>query len=175
MTFYTLDGRAPDFADRASVYVAPGAHVIGQVRLGRDASVWFGAVLRGDNDLIAIGDRSNVQDNAVVHADAGVPVTIGADCAIGHRAIVHGATVGDGTLVGMGATLLNRAVIGRNCLIGANALVTEGKSFPDGALIVGAPARLVRMLSDTEIAALKVSADIYVANARRFRAGLDAA
>lgn len=174
MTVYTLDGRTPELTDPGSVYVAPGAHVIGQVRLGRDASVWFGAVLRGDNDLIAIGDRSNVQDNAVVHADAGAPVTIGSDCTIGHRAIVHGATVGDGTLIGMGATLLNGAVIGRNCLIGANALVTEGKVFPDGALIVGAPARLVRMLTETEIAGLQVSADIYVANSRRFAAGLDA-
>ncbi len=175
MTLYTLDHSSPEVADPARLYVAPGAHVIGQVRLGVDTSIWFGAVVRADNDVIAIGDRSNVQDNAVLHADRGSPVTIGSDCTIGHRVIIHGATVGDGTLVGMGATLLNGAVIGRNCLVGAGALVTEGKSFPDGALIVGTPARLVRMLSETEIAGLKVSADIYVANSRRFAARLHAA
>lgn len=174
MTLYTLDGQGPEIADPARVYIAPGAHVIGRVRLGLDSSVWFGAVLRADNDLIAIGDRSNVQDNAVLHADVGVPTVIGSDCTIGHQAMIHGATVGDGTLVGMGATLLNGAVIGRNCLVGANALVTEGKSFPDGSLIVGTPAKLVRPLTETEIAGLKISADVYVANGKRFAAGLHA-
>ncbi len=170
MTCYALDGVAPDIG--ADVYVAPGAQVIGRVVLGNRASIWFGAVLRGDNDPIRIGEESNVQDGAMIHADPGVPTTIGDGVTIGHHAIVHGATVGDRSLIGMGATLLNRAVIGADCIVGANALVTEGKVFPDGSLIVGAPARLVRPLTDAEIAGLRLSAATYVANARRYATGL---
>ncbi|WP_293872630.1 MULTISPECIES: gamma carbonic anhydrase family protein [unclassified Sphingomonas] len=170
MTCYALDGVAPEIG--ADVYVAPGAQVIGRVVLGERASIWFGAVLRGDNDPIRIGAESNVQDGAMIHADPGVPTTIGDGVTIGHHAIVHGATVGDRSLIGMGATLLNRAVIGADCIVGANALVTEGKAFPDGSLIVGSPARLARPLTDAEIAGLRLSAATYVANARRYATGL---
>ena len=170
MTCYALDGATPDIGE--DVYIAPGAHVIGRVALGARASVWFGAVLRGDNDPIRIGADSNVQDGAMIHADPGVPTTIGDGVTIGHHAIVHGATVGNRSLVGMGATLLNRAVIGADCIVGANALVTEGKSFPDGSLIVGSPARVLRPLTETEIAGLRLSAATYVANARRYATGL---
>jgi carbonic anhydrase/acetyltransferase-like protein (isoleucine patch superfamily) len=148
--------------------------VIGRVHLGRDVSIWFGAVLRGDNDEIRIGDRTNIQDGAVLHADPGFPLHLGDDVTVGHRAIVHGCTIGAGTLVGMGATILNGARIGRNCLIGANALVTEGKAFPDGSLIVGAPAKAVRALDAETAARLAQTAGNYVANGRRFRRDLRA-
>ena len=170
MTCYGLGDAEP--AIGADVYVAPGAHVIGDVTLGDRVSIWFGAVVRGDNDPIRIGAESNVQDGAMVHADPGVPTTIGRGVTIGHHAIVHGATVGDNSLIGMGATLLNRAVIGADSIVGANALVTEGKAFPAGSLIVGSPARVLRPLTDTEIAGLRVSAATYVANARRYADGL---
>ncbi len=170
MTIYGLGEVRPTLA--ADVYVAPGAHVIGRVTLGPRVSIWFGAVLRGDNDPIVIGADSNVQDGAMVHADPGVPTTIGRGVTIGHHAIVHGATVGDNSLIGMGATLLNRAAIGANCIVGAGALVTEGKVFPAGSLIVGSPARAVRSLTETEIAALGLSAATYVANAQRYAAEL---
>ncbi|MCU6455263.1 gamma carbonic anhydrase family protein, partial [Sphingomonas sp. A2-49] len=149
-------------------YIAPGAHVIGDVTLGPRASIWFGAVLRGDTAAIVIGPESNVQDGAMVHADPGMPTTIGSGVTIGHHAIVHGATVGDNSLIGMGATILNRAVIGADSLVGAHALVTEGKCFPAGSLIVGAPARVLRALTEAEIAGLRLSAATYVANARRY-------
>lgn len=170
MTCYALGDVVPRVA--ADAFVAPGAQVIGQVVLGERASVWFGAVLRGDNDPIVIGAESNVQDGAIVHADPGVPTTIGRGVTIGHRAIVHGATVGDNSLIGMGATLLNRATIGADSIVGANALVTEGKAFPDGSLIVGSPARVARPLTAAEIAGLRLSAATYVANARRYAAEL---
>jgi len=170
MACYALGDVAPQLGEAA--YVAPGAAVIGRVVLGARASVWFGAVLRGDNDPITIGDESNIQDGAMIHADPGVPTTIGREVTIGHHAIVHGANVGDRSLIGMGATLLNRAVIGADSIVGANALVTEGKVFPDGSLIVGAPARLVRPLTEAEIAGLRLSAATYVANARRYAAEL---
>jgi carbonic anhydrase/acetyltransferase-like protein (isoleucine patch superfamily) len=170
MSCHALDGVAPEIGEQ--VYIAPGAQVIGRVVLHDRASVWFNAVLRGDNDPIHIGADSNVQDGAVIHADPGVPTTIGDGVTIGHRAIVHGARVGDRSLIGMGATLLNHAVIGADCIVGANALVTEGKRFPDGSLIVGSPARLARALTDAEIAGLRLSAATYVANARRYAAGL---
>lgn len=140
MTLYTLDQETPVLADPERVYIAPGAHVIGRVHLGLDVSIWFNVVIRGGNDLITIGDRTNIQDGAIVHADPGVPATIGADCTIGHRAIVRDASIGAGSLIGMGATVLNGAVIGADSLVGANALVTEGKVFPEGSLIVGTPA-----------------------------------
>jgi carbonic anhydrase/acetyltransferase-like protein (isoleucine patch superfamily) len=170
MVCYALGDLAPHLGEGA--YVAPGAHVIGRVTLGARASVWFGAVLRGDNDPITVGDDSNIQDGAMIHADPGVPAAIGRAVTVGHHAIVHGATVGDHSLIGMGATVLNRAVIGAESIVGANALVTEGKVFPPGSLIVGAPARLVRPLSDAEIAGLRLSAATYVANARRYAAEL---
>ena len=170
MGCYALDGVAPELGEQ--VYIAPGAQVIGRVVLHERASVWFNAVLRGDNDPIHIGADSNVQVGAMIHADPGVPTTIGDGVTIGHHAIVHGASVGDRSLIGMGATLLNRAVIGADCIVGANALVTEGKRFPDGSLIVGSPARLARALTEAEIAGLRLSAATYVANARRYAAGL---
>lgn len=170
MTIYALADDCPDIA--ADAYVAPGAHVIGDVALGPRASVWFGAVIRGDRARIVVGADSNVQDGAMVHADPGIPATIGRGVTIGHHAIVHGATIGDNSLIGMGATILNGAVIGADSLVGAQALVTEGKAFPAGSLIVGAPARLLRALTETEIAGLRVSASSYVANAVRYSRSL---
>ncbi|WP_294391467.1 gamma carbonic anhydrase family protein [uncultured Sphingomonas sp.] len=172
MPFHSLDGAAPRCADPGRVYLAEGAQVIGDVRLGLDVSIWFNAVVRADNDTITIGDRANIQDGAVVHADPGVPTRIGTDVTVGHRAIIHGASVGDGSLIGMGAVLLNGATVGAQCLVGANALITEGKHFADGSLIVGAPAKCVRALTEMEIAGLRRSADSYVANGHRFAAGL---
>jgi len=155
-----------------TAWVAPDAQVIGQVELGEDAGIWFGAVLRGDNERISIGARTNIQEGAMVHTDPGHPVSIGADCTIGHHAIVHGASIGANSLVGMGATILNGARIGANCLVGANALVTERKEFPDGSLIVGSPAKALRQLDAAAIAAIRESAAHYVENWRRFARGL---
>jgi carbonic anhydrase/acetyltransferase-like protein (isoleucine patch superfamily) len=170
MPLYALDDIAPEL-DGAS-WVAPTATLIGRVRLLRNASVWFGAVLRGDNEMIEIGENSNVQDNAVIHTDPGLPVVVGPDVTIGHNVILHSAAVGDHSLIGMGATLLNRAKIGSYCVVGAQALVAEGKEFPDGSLIVGAPARVVRKLTEEEMRRLENSAEHYVANAKRFRESL---
>ena len=167
---YALDGLAPTLHPDA--WVAPDATLIGRVVLEEGASVWFGAVLRGDNEEVRVGAGSNVQDNAVLHTDIGYPLTIGANCTIGHRVMLHGCTVGDGSLIGMGATLLNGARIGRGCLIGAGALITEGKEIPDGSLVMGAPGRVVRALDDAAQARLIASAEGYRANMRRFRAGL---
>ncbi len=139
MPLYALDTVSPVVPDDGSAWIAPDAHVIGRVRLGREVGVWFGAVIRGDNEPITVGDRTNIQEGAVLHTDAGFPLTLGSGITVGHGAIVHGCTIGDDTLIGMGATILNGAKIGRNCLVGANALVTEGKEFPDNSLIVGAP------------------------------------
>lgn len=167
---YALEDREPVVHPEA--WVAESAQVIGDVTLAEGASVWFGAVLRGDNERITIGARSNVQENCVMHSDLGFPMTVGADCTIGHAVVLHGCTIGDESLIGMGATVLNGAQIGRNCLVGAGALVTEGKVFPDGTLIMGTPARVVRVLEAGELARFKLSAAHYVDNARRFRAGL---
>lgn len=150
-------------------FVAPSAAVIGRVSLGRDASVWFGTVLRGDSSAITIGDRSNVQDNSVIHVDSDAAVTVGHDVTIGHAAVVHGCTIGDFTLVGINATILSHAVIGRYCLVGAGALVTERKQFPDRSLIIGAPARRIRELTDAEVQMLEQSAAHYVEQGRRYR------
>jgi carbonic anhydrase/acetyltransferase-like protein (isoleucine patch superfamily) len=169
---YSLDGKSPQLPGEGMYWVAPDAHVIGNVALGEDVGIWFGAVLRGDNERIAVGARSNIQEGALLHTDPGSPISIGQGCTIGHHAIVHGATIGDNTLVGMGATILNGARIGRNCLIGANALVTEGKEFPDNSLIVGSPAKAIRTLDDAAVRRLELSAQIYVANWRRFERGL---
>jgi carbonic anhydrase/acetyltransferase-like protein (isoleucine patch superfamily) len=150
-------------------FVAPSAAVIGRVFLGRDASVWFGAVLRGDGNTIRVGERSNVQDNAVIHVDSDAPTTVGHDVTIGHSAVVHGCTVGDFTLIGIGATILSHAKIGDYCLVGAGALITERKEFEAGSLIIGAPARRIRALTDQERRMLEQSAEHYVANGRRYR------
>jgi len=167
---YSLDGLAPEIAEDA--WVAPGAHLMGKVVLEAGASVWFGAVLRGDNEEIRVGAGSNVQENVVCHTDMGFPLVIGANCTIGHKAMLHGCTIGEGSLIGMGATVLNGARIGRGCLIGAGALITEGKEIPDGSLVMGAPGKVVRTLDEAGQAALLRSAAGYRANAARFRAGL---
>jgi carbonic anhydrase/acetyltransferase-like protein (isoleucine patch superfamily) len=146
--------------------------VVGDVQLGEDVGVWFGAALRGDNEPIRIGARSNVQEGCVLHTDIGYPLEVGENCTIGHRAILHGCFVADGSLIGMGAVVLNGAKIGRNCLVGAGALVTERKEFADGMLIVGSPAKAVRPLNEREIAALKASALHYIEAWRRFAAGM---
>jgi carbonic anhydrase/acetyltransferase-like protein (isoleucine patch superfamily) len=172
MPIHVLDDAAPVLPAPGRYWIAPGAHLIGRVVLGDQASIWFNAVVRGDNEPIRIGARTNIQDGAVLHSDEGVPLTVGADCTIGHRVILHGATIGEGTLVGMGATVLNGAVIGAGSLVGANALVTEGKVFAEGSLILGSPARAARTLDDAERSALLAAAAHYVANWRRFVAGL---
>ncbi|WP_102866791.1 gamma carbonic anhydrase family protein [Pseudovibrio exalbescens] len=172
MTVYALDGVKPTLPSSNEFWIAPSAEVIGHVRLDEEASVWFGAVLRGDNELISVGARSNIQDGAVLHTDPGCPLTIGTGCTIGHKAILHGCTIGDNALIGMGATVLNGAQIGKNCIIGANALVPEGKVIPDGSLVVGMPGKVVRELSAAQQERLQLSADVYVANWRRFKAGL---
>ena len=171
---YSLGDSAPVFEGDGH-FVAPDASVIGKVRLGPRSSVWFGATVRGDNDWIEIGADSNIQDASVIHTDPGLRVQIGIGVTVGHRVVLHGCTVGDGSLVGIGSTVLNRAVIGKQCLVGAHSLVTEGKEFPDGVLILGSPARVVRTLNDDEKAALSTSAAIYTANSRRFRDRLSAA
>ena len=167
---FELDGIAPDIHPDA--WIAPGATIIGRVRIGAGASVWFGAVLRGDNEWVTVGAGTNVQENSVLHTDMGFPLTIGADCTIGHRAMLHGCTIADSVLIGMGATVLNGAQIGAQCLIGACALVTENKVIPPGVLVTGAPGRVVRDLDAAQRAGLAASAAGYAANARRFRTGL---
>lgn len=174
MPLFTLDGHAPEFEHRKSNWIAPDATLVGKVFLGENAGIWFGAVLRGDNEPIHVGRNTNVQEHSVMHTDMGYPLTIGEGCTIGHRAILHGCTIGDNTLIGMGAIVLNGARIGNNCLVGAGALVTEGKQFPDNSLIVGSPAKVVRELDAAAVARLRVSAQHYVANAKRFKAGLAA-
>ncbi|KQN81599.1 acetyltransferase [Sphingomonas sp. Leaf67] len=170
MPCYALADAVPDLSP--DCWVAPSADVIGAVRLAAGASIWFGAVVRADNGAIVIGDRSNVQDGAVLHSDPHAPLTLGQDCTIGHRAVLHGCTIGDRVLIGMGATVLNHAVIADDCVVGACALVTEGKTFPPKSLIVGAPARAVRTLTDEQLAGLKASAAGYVEKARRYRTDL---
>jgi carbonic anhydrase/acetyltransferase-like protein (isoleucine patch superfamily) len=172
MTCYALDGVSPLLPGEGRFWIAPDAAVIGRVKLEANASVWFGAVIRGDNELILIGENSNVQDGCVLHTDMGSPLTIGRNCTIGHRAMLHGCTIGDNSLIGMGATVLNNAVIGRNCLIGANALIAEGKVIPDNSLVMGMPGKVVRELDAEAIARLPKSAEGYVRNWQRFAKGL---
>ena len=172
MPIYSLAGQRPMLPDAGRFWIAPDAHVIGDVVLGEDVGVWFGAVLRGDNHTITVGTASNIQDGAMLHTDSGLPLLVGRGVTVGHHAILHGCTIGDGSLVGMGATVLNRARIGRNCLIGANALVREDAEFPDGSLILGAPAQVKRPLSQAQIAGLARSATQYVDRARLFAAEL---
>ena len=170
MAIYELDGEMPDLAPHS--WVAESATVIGRVRLKTEASVWFGSVLRGDNEWIELGDRSQIQDNATLHTDPGFPIVIGSDCVIGHNALLHGCKVGDNSLIGMGAILLNGVKIGKNCLVGAGALVTEGKEFPDNTLIVGAPARVIRALDEKAAEMIRGAADIYVKRWQRYSKGL---
>ncbi|MDK1489646.1 gamma carbonic anhydrase family protein [Sinorhizobium sp. 7-81] len=172
MPFFALGPLRPQKPAEGSYWVAPDANVIGQVEIGEDVGIWFGATLRGDNEPIRIGARTNIQEAVIVHVDPGFPTTIGEGCTIGHRAIIHGCSIGDNSLIGMGATVLNGAKIGRNCLVGANALVTEGKEFPDNSLIVGSPAKVIRTLDDAAVERLKRSAEHYVKNSQRYAAQL---
>ena len=170
MTICSLEGVAPVLPD-TPIWIAPGAHVIGDVVLEEDVSIWFGVTMRGDTERLTVRAGSNLQENVVVHADPGCPVDIGRGCTIGHKAMIHGCTIGDNTLVGMGATILNGARIGRNCLIGAGALITEGKEIPDGSLVMGMPGKIVREMDEAAIAANRTSAEGYAARARRYLAG----
>ncbi len=172
MPIYALNENTPDLPQPGDFWIAPDANVIGRVRLARNVGIWFGAVLRGDNELIDIGEGTNVQEHAMLHTDMGYPMMIGAGCTIGHRAILHGCTIGANTLIGMGAIILNGAVIGENCLVGAGALITEGKHFGDNSLIVGSPAKAIRTLDAEAAARLKLSSAGYVANWQRFAKGL---
>ncbi|MET0310957.1 MAG: gamma carbonic anhydrase family protein [Burkholderiaceae bacterium] len=170
MAIYELDGKAPSLGDGA--WVADNATVLGAVELAQNASVWFGAVVRGDTETIRIGRNSNIQDLSVLHADIGSPLTIGDNVTVGHQVMLHGCTVGDNSLIGIQAVILNNARIGRNCIVGAGSVVTEGKDFPDNSLIIGSPAKVVRTLDDAAAAKLRQSAEHYVDNARRFAKGL---
>ncbi|MDR1855344.1 MAG: gamma carbonic anhydrase family protein [Azoarcus sp.] len=170
MSIYALDGIRPRIGE--GCWIAHNATVIGDVTLGRSASVWYGVVIRGDNAPIAIGDETNIQDGSVLHNDEGIPLTIGAGVTVGHMAMLHGCTIGDGCLIGINAVVLNNAVVGRDCLIGANALIPEGKTIPERSLVVGSPGRVLRTLTDEEVARLRGNARHYVDNARRFKAGL---
>jgi carbonic anhydrase/acetyltransferase-like protein (isoleucine patch superfamily) len=169
---YELDGHRPELPEAGRCWIAPNASVIGKVRLKLDTSVWFGAVLRGDNEWIELGERSQIQDNATLHTDPGFPMTIGPDCVIGHNVILHGCIIGANSLVGMGAIMLNGSRIGEHCLVGAGALITEGKTFPDGSLIVGAPARAIRTLDEAARQKITGAADIYVKRFKQYAKGL---
>lgn len=174
MPVYAIDGKAPEFEDADTNWIAPDATLIGNIKIGRSAGFWFGVVIRGDGEPITIGADTNVQEHTIMHTDPGFPLTIGKGCTIGHRALLHGCTVGDNSLIGMGAIVLNGARIGNNSLVGAGALVTENKVFPDNSLIVGSPAKVIRTLDEAAIERLRVSAAHYVANAKRFKAKLKA-
>ncbi len=170
MALYQLDDISPRLAD--SAWVADGAQVIGNVSMAEGSSVWFGCVLRGDGELLSLGRNCNVQDGSVVHADPGFPFTLGDNVSIGHHVMLHGCTIGEGSLIGIQSVVLNGAKIGKHCLVGAGSLVTEGKEFPDGSMILGSPARVVRQLTPEQIEGLARAARHYVANAQRFKAGL---
>jgi len=170
LPLYQLSDVTPEIDE--SAWVAPSAHVMGRVALAQNASIWFGAVLRGDNELISVGKNSNIQDGSILHTDMGYPMTIGEGVTVGHRAMLHGCEIGENSLIGIGVTVLNGAKIGKNCLIGAHALITEGKEIPDGSMVIGAPGKIIRTLAETEILSLKMSAKSYVVNAQRFRDGL---
>ena len=167
---YSFEGVAPRI--EADVWIAPDANIIGKIVLMAGANIWFGATLRGDNELIQVGTGSNIQENSVLHTDMGFPLTIGAYCTIGHKAMLHGCTIGDGTLIGMGATVMNGARIGKGCLIGAGALIPEGKEIPDGSLVMGVPGKVVRPLDEAARLGLLASAEGYMAKARRFATSL---
>lgn len=170
MAIYELDHIRPRLAE--SAWVADSAQVMGNVELAEDSSVWFGVVIRGDTESIRIGRGSNIQDASVLHADIGKPLTVGENVTVGHKVMLHGCSIGDGSLIGIGAVVLNGAKIGKGCIVGAGALVTEGKEFPDGSMIIGSPAKVVRELTEDQQAGLRMSALHYIENARRFKAGL---
>ena len=172
MPIYELEGQAPDLPEEGHYWIADTAVVIGRVRLERDVSVWFGSVLRGDNEWIEIGERSNVQENCTMHTDMGFPLAVGPECTIGHNVVLHGCAIGAHSLIGMGATLLNGVKIGRYSIVGAGALVTEGKEFPDNSLIVGAPARAVRTLDDKAAKSVSFAAEWYVKRWNQYAKGL---
>jgi carbonic anhydrase/acetyltransferase-like protein (isoleucine patch superfamily) len=172
MAIFELEGQAPELPADGRCWIADSASVIGRVRLKSNSSVWFGAVLRGDNEWIELGERSQIQDNSTLHTDPGFPLVIGENCVIGHNVMLHGCMVGSGSLIGMGAIVLNGAKIGQNCLVGAGALVTEGKEFPDNSLIVGTPARAIRALDDKARDAIARGADIYVRRWQQYARGL---
>ena len=172
MAIYELDGERPELPADGLYWIAETAAVIGRVRLRSDVSIWWGSVLRGDNEWIEIGARSQIQDNATLHTDPGFPLTIGSDCVIGHNVVLHGCTIGDNSLIGMGAILLNGARIGANSLVGAGALITEGKEFPDNSVILGAPAKAVRETDEKVRAMIARAADVYVKRWKRYAAGL---
>jgi carbonic anhydrase/acetyltransferase-like protein (isoleucine patch superfamily) len=172
MPLYSLEGRRPALPPEGLYWIAPNACLIGDVTLGPDAAVWFGAVLRGDNERITVGARTNIQELCTLHTDMGFALEIGEDCTIGHNAILHSCTIGEGSLIGMGAVVLNSAKIGQGCLVGARALVTEGKTFPDHSLIVGSPAKVIRTLDAEAVQAIRGSAKHYVQNWRRYASGL---
>ena len=172
MPIYELAGTRPEFPADGQYWIAGTAVVIGQVRLKSEASVWWNAVLRGDNEWIELGERSNVQDNSTLHTDPGFPLTIGRGCSIGHSVVLHGCTIGDGSLIGMGAILMNGARIGTNCVVGAGAVVTEGKTFPNNSLIVGAPARTIRTFDEAAPAMIAAAADIYVRRWKQYAGAL---
>jgi len=172
MAVYNLGDVAPQLPDNDEYWIAPNAVVLGNVHLKRNASVWFGVVIRGDNDPIVIGENSNIQDNSVLHTDAGQPMIIGDGVTVGHMVMLHGCTIGDNSLIGIGSVILNGAKIGKNCLIGANVLITEGKEIPDNSLVMGAPGKVVREVSEGQARVLAGSARGYVSNWRRYRKGL---
>lgn len=172
MAIYELDGQAPELPADGNYFIADTAAVIGKVRLRPAASVWFGAVMRGDNEWMEIGEGSNVQDNCTCHTDMGFPLTIGTNCTIGHNVILHGCTIEDDALIGMGSIVMNGARIGRGSVVGAGAVITEGKQFPEYSLIIGAPARVIRTLEPAQAAAMAMAAKFYIANGKRFSAGL---
>ena len=167
---YTLEDRKPEF--KGDYWVADSADVMGSVILEHEASVWFNAVLRGDNDVITVGEGSNIQDLSVLHTDPGIPLTIGRHVTVGHKVMLHGCTIGDNSLIGINSVILNGAKIGRNCLIGANSLIPEGKEIPDGSLVMGSPGKVVRELNEQQIQGLTMSAMGYIANYKRFKNGL---
>jgi carbonic anhydrase/acetyltransferase-like protein (isoleucine patch superfamily) len=172
MPIYELNGASPEFPAEGEYWVAESASLIGRVRLKGQSSVWFGAVLRGDNEWIELGERSQIQDNATLHTDPGFPMVIGANCVIGHNVILHGCTIGDESLVGMGAIMMNGSRIGTNCIVGAGAVITEGKTFPDNSLVVGAPARVARTVDEKAREMIRGGADIYVRRSQEYAKGL---
>ena len=174
MAVYSLDGVAPQMPPGGDWWVAPNATVIGHVKLLKDASVWFGATIRGDNELITIGEGSNVQDNSVLHTDPGAPLTIGSGVTVGHLVMLHGCTIGDGSLVGIGSVILNRDRNGKNCLIGANTFIGEGKEIPDNSVVLGAPGKVIRTVDGAMAEILRTGSAHYVENWRRYKAGLKA-
>ena len=172
MPIYELDGQQPELPAAGQFYIADTAVVIGRVRLKTNASIWYGSVLRGDNEWIEIGEGSNVQESCTLHTDMGFPLTVGPQCTVGHNVVLHGCSIAENSLIGMGAILLNGAKIGRNCLVGAGALITEGKEFPDNSLIVGSPAKAIRVLDEAQIGHLTSAADWYVKRWNQYAKGL---